>query len=97
MGLDVAADLSLVFDHITPADEQLPGNEKFNLIKDLDFFNDFSESETWEVINASTWQDFNPDTEIILEGEVDKQFLRHHHWGCVGTQRRTRRGHPDPW
>ena len=74
MGLDVAADLSLVFDHITPADEQLPGNEKFNLIKDLDFFNDFSESETWEVINASTWQDFNPDTEIILEGEVDSSF-----------------------
>ena len=74
MGLDVAADLSLVFDHITPAEEQLPGNEKFNLVSDLEFFNDFSDSEIWEVINASAWQDFDPDGEIILEGEVDNSF-----------------------
>ena len=74
MGLDVAADLSLVFDHIQPAGEQLPGNEKLNLVKDLDFFHEFSESEVWEVINASAWQDFDPETEIILEGEVDSSF-----------------------
>ena len=74
MGLDIAADLSLVFDRITPAGEELPSKEKFNLVSDLRFFNDFSESEVWEVINASAWQDFNPDSDIILEGEIDSTF-----------------------
>ena len=74
MGLDLAADLSLVFDHITPEAEQLPGREKFNLVKDLGFFADFSEPEVWEVINASLWQDFPPGEEIILEGDVDNCF-----------------------
>ena len=74
MGLDLAADLSLVFDHITPENEQLPGREKFNLVHGLRFFDDFSESEVWEVINASVWQEFPPDNEIILEGDVDNCF-----------------------
>jgi len=74
MGLDLAADLSLVFARITPADEQLPGGEKFNLVNRLRFFDDFSEAEIWEVINASLWQEFPPDYEIILEGDVDNCF-----------------------
>ena len=74
MGLDVAADLSLVFDHITPANEQLGGTEKFSMVGGLEFFNDFSESEIWEVINASSWQNFDPGKEIIVEGEIDSSF-----------------------
>ncbi len=74
MGLDVAADLSLIFDHLGPTGEHLPGKEKLNLVKELGFFNDFPESEIWEVINASVWQTFDPGAEIILEGEVDNSF-----------------------
>jgi len=74
MGLDVAADLSLVFDHITPANEELPGREKFNLVNGLRFFDDFAESEIWEIINASTWKTFDPPAEIIMEGEIDDTF-----------------------
>ncbi len=73
-GLDLAADLSLVFSHIKLLDEQLPGREKFNLVKDLRFFQDFSEPETWEVINASGWHDYEPGSEIITEGEIDNSF-----------------------
>ena len=74
MGLDLAADLSLVYDHIKLLDEQLPGNEKFKLVRSLAFFDDFTEPEIWEVINSSGWLDFTPGCEIIAEGELDTSF-----------------------
>ncbi len=73
-GLDLAADLSLVFSHIRLLEEEVPGGEKFAMVKDLRFFADFSESEIWEVINASAWHEYDPGTEIITEGEIDNSF-----------------------
>ncbi len=74
MGLDLAADLSLVYDHIKLLDEQLPGDEKFKLVRGLAFFDEFTEPEIWEVINSSGWLDFAPGSEIIAEGELDTSF-----------------------
>jgi serine/threonine protein kinase len=73
-GMDVAADLSLVFDHLRLFEEELPGQEKFNMVKGLDFFNNFSEPEIWEVINAANWLEFEPEDEIISEGDADNSF-----------------------
>lgn len=72
--LDLAADLSLVYDHLKLFEEEVSGKEKFNLVKDLAFFNDFSEAEVWEVINASKWLEFEPGDEIIAEGDIDNSF-----------------------
>ena len=74
MGLDLAADLSLVYDHIKLLDEQLPSNEKLKLVRGLAFFDDFTESEVWEVINSSGWLDFTPGRQVIAEGELDTSF-----------------------
>jgi serine/threonine protein kinase len=74
MGLDLAADLSLVYDHIKLLEEQLPGDEKFKLVSGLAFFDEFTEPEIWEVINSSGWLDFAPGSEIIAEGELDTSF-----------------------
>ena len=73
-GLDLAADLSLVFDHIQLFEEELPGRDKFNMVSDLNFFTGFSEPEIWEVINSSKWQEHEPGDEIIVEGEIDNSF-----------------------
>ena len=73
-GLDLAADLSLVFDHLQLLDEQVSEDEKFKQVKQLKFFADFSESEIWEVINASGWLDYQPEQQIIVEGEVESFF-----------------------
>ncbi len=73
-GLDLAGDLSLVFSHIRLLDEALPGGDKFALVKDLRFFQEFSEPEIWEVINASGWHEYDPGSEIITEGEIDNSF-----------------------
>ena len=63
-----------MFDHIQLLKEELPGREKFNLVRELKFFNEFSEPEIWEVINASNWLEYSPRTEIIVEGEIDSSF-----------------------
>ncbi len=73
-GLDLAADLSLVFDHINLFEEGPTGQEKHRLVKDLGFFNDFSDAEVWEVINASSFLEFDRGDQIITEGDIDNSF-----------------------
>lgn len=74
--LDLAADLSLVFPHLQSTQEQtdIPERDKFNLVRDLGFFADFTETEIWEVINAGVWQEFEPRAHIISEGDMDDSF-----------------------
>ncbi|MEE8321472.1 MAG: serine/threonine-protein kinase [Gammaproteobacteria bacterium] len=74
MGLNMAADLSLAFDYLEKPQEDLVVQEKFNAIRDLDFFNEFIESEIWEIIHACVWQEYEPKSEIIVEGDIDDSF-----------------------
>jgi serine/threonine protein kinase len=73
-GLDVASDLSSVFEHLTLSEQDISDREKFNLVRDLKFFTNFSEPEIWEVINASTWAEFQPGEAVISEGQLDNSF-----------------------
>jgi len=73
-GLDLAGDLGLIYDHIQVTHHDLSGREKFDRVAQLEFFKDFAEQETWEVINASLWQDFTGNEEIIAEGEDVSSF-----------------------
>jgi serine/threonine protein kinase len=90
--LDVAADLSRVYDHLKLFNEEVSGREKFNLVRDLAFFNDFSDAEVWEVINASNWLEFEPGDQIISEGDVDNSFYVIIS-GTVGVTRGSRQVH----
>ena len=73
--MELAADLSTIFDDLGGQEDELPRFEKFKLVKNLSFFDEFSESEIWEIINAAVWQDYAPGDEIIHEGEVDNSFF----------------------
>lgn len=73
-GLDLAGDLSLVFDDLMTSDEEMPDNEKFNQVRDLSFFKDFAEPEIWEAIHASQWQEFAPGAALVTEGKVEGSF-----------------------
>ncbi len=73
-GLDLAADLSLVFDHINLFEEGPTGQEKYDLVRNLEFFHDFSDGEIWEVINASSFLEFDSKDRIITEGDIDNSF-----------------------
>jgi serine/threonine protein kinase len=73
-GLDLAADLALIFEDLgAVADEDRLG-EKFGAIKGLGFFKGFSDADIWELIRACTWQTFSPGHCIIHEGDMDNSF-----------------------
>ena len=74
MGLDLAADLSRVFDNLEKPKEDISAQEKFNSVKKLEFFAGFPDAEIWEILRASTWQDYGTDDDIIVEGDMDDCF-----------------------
>jgi len=74
MGLNLAADLSLAFDHLEQPETEIEIKEKFNAIHDLDFFSEFSDAELWEIVRACSWQEYKAGNEIIVEGDIDDSF-----------------------
>jgi len=73
-GLDIAADLSLAFSHLERPAEDLGLKERYNSIKELDFFEGFPQEELWEVVNAGIWQEYDGGDRIISEGEFEDSF-----------------------
>ncbi len=74
MGLDMASDLCTAFSYLDRPQEDISTKEKFNSVKVLSFFEGFPESEIWEIIRASVWQEYQPGKQIIAEGEIDDSF-----------------------
>lgn len=73
-GLDFASDLSTVFSHLERPPEEISAQEKFNYVKELSFFRGFPDSEIWEIIRASVWQECDSDSVIVSEGDIDDSF-----------------------
>lgn len=74
MGLEFATDLSRAFDNLEAKQQDISAEEKFNMIKKLEFFQGFPDAEIWEILRASSWQEYKPDENIIIEGELDDCF-----------------------
>ena len=73
-GLDLAADLAVIFDDLETIHDESALKEKFNTVKNLGFFKEFLDSEIWELIRASDWQSYPKDTLIIREGDKKQSF-----------------------
>jgi serine/threonine protein kinase len=73
--MDLAGDLSLVFDTLDVPQERISTRQKFDRIKHLSFFAAFTEPELWEVLNAAYWHEFAPGEPIISEGDIDDSFF----------------------
>lgn len=73
-GLEFAVDLSKAFEALEGPEENISEQERFNTIKGLEFFQGFTDSEIWEIIRASNWQDYAVGGDIIVEGELDDCF-----------------------
>jgi serine/threonine protein kinase len=54
--------------------EEVADSEKFNTLRTLPFFQEFTDAELWEVLRISTWQDANPGTALIREGDPGDYF-----------------------
>ena len=54
--------------------EDFAATEKFDILRALPFFTDFSDVEIWEVLHFSHWQHVAPDTVIMRDGEPGDFF-----------------------
>jgi len=73
-GLDLAADLALIFEDLDRVENEDSLREKFEILKKMGFLKGFTDSDIWELVRASTWQTYPAGTTIITEGEVDESF-----------------------
>jgi len=71
----LASDLSTSFDILRFTGEELDLEEKYNALRKIDFFKDFSVGELKDVINNTQWIEFFPGSHIITEGEIDDCFF----------------------
>jgi serine/threonine protein kinase len=53
----------------------IPESEKFDTLRRLDFFAQFSDSELWEVLRIATWEQCEKDEVIIEEGDIGSSFF----------------------
>ena len=73
-GLDFAADLTRAFQQLQQQEDQIDQQQRFDQLRKLSFFHDFSHGEIWEVLRASDWHTYKPNEEIVREGEMDDRF-----------------------
>ncbi|HKT31822.1 MAG TPA: serine/threonine-protein kinase [Gammaproteobacteria bacterium] len=74
-GLELATDLTRAVRTLDKLSEELAEQERFNILRRLAFFEDFSYPEVYEVLQASRWQSYGPGESVVTEGELDDCFL----------------------
>ncbi len=69
-----ARDLVGFFSQDAPAHKEIFDTEKFDALRSLAFFRNFSDVELWEVLRISIWQKIQAGENIVHDGEVGQSF-----------------------
>ncbi len=69
--------------------QEFPDSEKFETLRALPFFKEFSDVEIWEVVRFSSWDEIAPNTVIMKDGEHGDFFC----FVFDGEVRVIKRGH----
>ena len=72
---DVAADLASCVALVDNETRIIADSEKFNALKKLPFFQDFSDIELWEVLRISEWAKFLTGKTLVKEGDHGTSFF----------------------
>ena len=73
---DFAHDLAQSFrvKQLAARQNSFPDSEKFETLRALKFFSEFSDVEIWEVVRFSRWEVVSPDTVVMKDGEAGDFF-----------------------
>ena len=73
---DFAHDLAQAFRNkeVKAPTREFADSEKFDTLRALPFFSDFSDVEIWEVVRFSEWKNVDPGAEIMKDGEPGDFF-----------------------
>jgi serine/threonine protein kinase len=72
---EFARDLVSFISYNVPQQDEIFDTEKFNTLRALSFFKDFSDVELWEVLRISDWYKVPKDESILQEGEEGHNFF----------------------
>ncbi|GAB4115975.1 MAG: hypothetical protein Fur0026_02560 [Sideroxydans sp.] len=72
---EMARDLVAFISTDVPQQEQIFDTEKFDTLRALPFFAEFSDVELWEVLRISEWRKVHKDEQILSEGESGQNFF----------------------
>ncbi len=74
-GKAMAADLALVYQDLHLGEERPSREEMSERVRKLSFFEQFSEQEVAQIVDACIWEQYAPEEEIIAEGNLDQAFF----------------------
>ena len=72
---EFAQDLVRVFNNLQTPEQPVPDTEKFNTLRRLDFFRNFTDVDLWQVLHISNWNRIPAGTTLIREGETGTSFF----------------------
>jgi serine/threonine protein kinase len=73
---ELSFDLAEVFrsEEIRRRSDEVADSEKFNTLRAMEFFGEFTDAELWEVLRISSWQDAASGTALIRQGDAGDFF-----------------------
>lgn len=71
---EFSLDLTDAFARLEETQDKLADTKKFDALRKLDFFRDFSEVELWELLRISSWKRFPPERALVAEGNMGQSF-----------------------
>ena len=72
---ELAQDLVRVFNNLQTPEQPVPDTEKFNTLRRLEFFHNFTDVDIWQVLHISNWHRIATGTALIREGETGTSFF----------------------
>ncbi len=73
-GAEIASDIAKLLEEPGPP-SKLTEEQKFDAVRGLNFFSEFSDDEIQEVLEVSTWEQYKSGDRIISEGAIDHSFF----------------------
>jgi len=71
---EFARDLVAFISYSVEPQAEFFDTEKFDTVRSLSFFKNFTDVELWEVLRISVWHKFDADHHLITEGEEGRHF-----------------------
>lgn len=71
---EFSQDLVAFFGNVTPEEQKIFDTEKFDTLRSLAFFKNFSDVELWEVLRISEWRKVAQDERILRDGDEACSF-----------------------
>jgi len=73
-GAEFAKDLSTVRYQMVDENETQQDTKHFEMLRSLEFFNEFEDIELWEVLRISVWREVSDKVALIREGDNNRIF-----------------------